>query len=70
MPTLRRLIGSDRFDRALRQHGEKGSQSAPALDGLETMKQEPDNKGMTVEEGRDALKRAATRKFKLSSLDT
>jgi len=65
--SLRSLFGARRFDKALKHYEEAigRAQSAP-IEGIETMVEEPANHGLSIVEGRKALKRAAGRSYNLT----
>jgi hypothetical protein len=63
--TLRALMGPSKFDNAVKKFKERQRDAHASLKRLSSMDAEPDNTGLSIEEGRDALKRAADRSYDL-----
>ncbi|MFH6781637.1 MULTISPECIES: hypothetical protein [Methylobacterium] len=63
--SVRALIGAQKFDQALAQYTDETKQRGMDTKKLGAMKHEPDNSGMDIEQGREALANAAKRSYKL-----
>ena len=63
--SLRSLFGAQRFDRALKHHEASADAPSIPIEGLETMSEEPPNRGLSIAEGRKALRRARDRTYDL-----
>ncbi len=63
LTTLRRLVGTEKFDAAITvaRNAKKPEDQKAEQTTVDKMGSEPDNDGLTLEEGREALKRAANR---------
>lgn len=66
LETLRNLIGADKFDAAIAAaRKSRAIEERKPKSVVEEMESEPGNDGLTLEEGRAALRRAAERKVDL-----
>ena len=62
---LRALVGAEKFDRLLSSVTQEQLDRGVAIKALGTMRQEPDNSGMDIERGREALREAVNRSYTL-----